>query len=528
MPTFLLALSMVPVAHAEPAVPLSDPGRALWSLPNTSTKKATIAELFDPAMSYDHNGRYEDWSTPDHHVQVSATARRVDKVVVELVGAERPAPGLLPFGLAWTDGPADLRSKLGTPQPNGGAPYGTRWEVARGCDLAVSYDDATLTLTYVHIYCSDDPESTSTAPVVPLADVIGRPLRQPADLTGASEATLGWAAYNRGDAAAAVTHLSAAVAADPTDTDTAFGLGAALVRAGARRDGYDAMCELAKRSDPWLVDDIERVLAADGMRCGERPDWPPPKPSDFVATRLYAGPCTVTHAAEVVGRKTTAYSYGPEGWVTEERTWANDQPPDDSAIHQRDANGVLQRTNRQVVYDDGTTNLQTWTYAYDGSGRRTRQLVTHANGANPELSEYVYDAAGHLISESFDSGGHSEWSQGVTRYDYTFDAQGRITSTSDSSSLGTRVTHTTYDDQGRVSTITTDEGYGWDTAYTYDAKGRVWTEHIAYDSDKVEDITYAYDSFGNPVLETRHGVEANGDVRPVTYTIYDYACWAGR
>lgn len=516
----MLAWCFIPDAMAEPAVPLSEQGRALWSLPGTSTKKTPIATLFDPPLGYSHTGKSEWWPSPLGGLNVWATNHLFEKVEL---ARDHATPGLLPFGLSWADTPADLRAKLGAALPDGG-PRATHWAVASGCEFGVSYEKAG-TLAYAQLYC-DGVEVASNA----VAERIGRPLRQPADLTGASDAVRGWAAYNAGDAAAAVPLLTAALATAPADEDVAFGLGAALVRqGGARRAAYDALCGLADRTlDPWLKDDVRLVLASDGMTCGERPEWPPPKPSDFVATRLYAGPCSTSEMTEA-GASTVAYAYSPEGWVSEERTMDKTDFIVESRTdtHERDRAGVLQRTTSASVYDDGTTSQTARTYAYDGAGRLAREELTYtSSSADPESTTYTYDDAGRLIAQANDYGSF----ESRDTYTYTFDAQGRIASTSQIMPyLGTRTIENTWDAQGRLVATTTTEGPGFDTTFTYDAAGRVLTKVAAStQTAEVFDSTYTYDALGNPGLETRRRTEPDGTAAPIQYVTHDYACWAGR
>jgi YD repeat-containing protein len=171
----------------------------------------------------------------------------------------------------------------------------------------------------------------------------------------------------------------------------------------------------------------------------------------------------------------------------------------------------------QYVYDNAGERVATVdpdgnvTFAfYDGDGRLV--LAVDATG---DATGYMYDGLGHLVQKA--------------AYATTVDATGWLANgevTTDvtgatpwSDSTNDRVTLMTYDNQGRLSSVTHDttdsSAYGDTLTYTYDRASRVVQADDADLSGTVSDrvTRYYYDNDGR-VVGT---IDANGHLRTQTY-----------
>ncbi|MEJ1964198.1 MAG: LysM peptidoglycan-binding domain-containing protein [Gammaproteobacteria bacterium] len=164
-----------------------------------------------------------------------------------------------------------------------------------------------------------------------------------------------------------------------------------------------------------------------------------------------------------------------------------------------------------------------YTYEFDNAGLQTSQTSTESQNI-----QFYYDAAGHLTK--MDDLGVGR----VTLFDY--DSAGRRarerTTVSD---LPFQDTSTTYDEQGRIATLT-DLRYA--LTYRYDAQGnRTEIATTYYDhqqAQQTQDLFYTYDSMnrvlksqaanddGDIVINTSQGIELTYDAAGQRKTAYQY------
>ena len=213
---------------------------------------------------------------------------------------------------------------------------------------------------------------------------------------------------------------------------------------------------------------------------------------------------TLTNAAGA----TMTYTYAAQTYTfthpitpTEQVTFTDDlpdaihHPGGDSERFAYDANGnLIQHTDRAG---------ETWTYAYNGRGQLTR-TVNPAGGA----ITHTYHTTGTLASTT-------DSDIGATRYAYDPALRLREVTyplTGFSTSANLHTTEITYDQNGRITTLT--DGRNQTYTYTYDANGNVtavidplgYQETYTYDlmdrrvtrTDRGGNVTaYAYDALGH-------------------------------
>lgn len=138
------------------------------------------------------------------------------------------------------------------------------------------------------------------------------------------------------------------------------------------------------------------------------------------------------------------------------------------AVTYKDTLGKTVRQKQNGLYVD---------YAYNDEGQivASCQLGTNPDNANPVVTAYLYDksgnASGQILNPGYDS------------------STGNFTVTSDSLTQSM-----TYDSVGNV--ISTTDGIGNTTSYTYDAYGRVTSVTLPTTSEETANVTtYKYDQF---------------------------------
>jgi RHS repeat-associated protein len=178
----------------------------------------------------------------------------------------------------------------------------------------------------------------------------------------------------------------------------------------------------------------------------------------------------------------------------------------------------------------------TTSFAYDAANRLTRETGTDPDGAGPQappVTTYVYDPDGNLASLVEPRGNAPGTNPDDFRTRHTYDAAGRLLTTTDA--LGsvttnvydpvgnlasvrdakTHATSHTYDSGGRLLTVTAPDG-GL-TRYAYDDAGNLLTRTDANDHT----TTFAYDDAGRLLSET--GPDPNGGGSPTSaVTSYTY------
>jgi RHS repeat-associated protein len=140
----------------------------------------------------------------------------------------------------------------------------------------------------------------------------------------------------------------------------------------------------------------------------------------------------------------------------------------------------------QFTYDAGGRRTQsvdqdgfTVNYSYDAAGR----LATLTDGAGGLIVSYTYDSVGRLVRKDQGNG---------TSTTYAYDANSQVVDLinfAPGGSINSRFDYT-YDNQGRRTSMTTLDGT---TTYGYDADGRLTSVNLPGGRT----ITYAYDGNGN-------------------------------
>ena len=322
---------------------------------------------------------------------------------------------------------------------------------------------------------------------------------------------------------------------------------------------YDAHGNVASVRDPvgnkttYTYDDAGRVLT----RVDPKGNLPGSTPSDFTWTWTYTAAGQVLKEQDPLGNatshtyddagnelattdakgRTTSYSYDDANRVISEKR------PDP------DGGGPLEAPETTYTYDDVGNKLsatdplgRTTRFANDSANRLVSTTEPDPDGIGPIVeptTSRTYDPNGNLASVVEPRGNAQGANPDDYRTRYTYDAAGRLLTTTDP--LG-HVTSNTYDEVGNLDSARDADGhitaYGYDgegrlvtviapdggtTAYTYDDAGNRLTRRDA--SNHV--TTYAYDDAGRLVSEvgpdpdgsgpkssavTSHGYDANGNL----------------
>lgn len=138
---------------------------------------------------------------------------------------------------------------------------------------------------------------------------------------------------------------------------------------------------------------------------------------------------------------------------------------------------------------------------FDGSiSRPTEYTYYNEDGTQSGAESFVYDTEGQLIQKTAD--------QGMTVYEYTYDADGRLAaSTLKTYYNGEEIFKTTYsyefDENGQmirsIQTPDSEDELGW--IHTYNAEGQLIEKVNTYHGSTGDRWTYAYDGDGNLIKE---------------------------
>jgi RHS repeat-associated protein len=140
-------------------------------------------------------------------------------------------------------------------------------------------------------------------------------------------------------------------------------------------------------------------------------------------------------------------------------------------------------------------------FEYDSNGRVIKQISFEG-----VIITFTYDDPGQVKSKQYFENQVKYFTDSPSQtWTYEYDSQGRVISVNQNG----RITETTYDAQGRTTSITTPEGTVY---YEYDKYGR----QIRVSSNKGDDISYSYDLFGRLETVTNN---ANGDVTKYEYDL---------
>jgi RHS repeat-associated protein len=200
-----------------------------------------------------------------------------------------------------------------------------------------------------------------------------------------------------------------------------------------------------------------------------------------------------------------------------------------------DANGNRKTQAVTRTKSDGTQEILTTTYTYDGNNRLTKttypdgtftQVQYNALGqqsatidAKNHTTSYTYDLDGHLTQTSYpdgtsDSTTYDKNGNRLTTTDraghttaFAYDALNRLTSTTYADNSATS---NTYDAIGQV--LTSKDANGHVTSYAYDAAGR----RTSVTDTQNHVTTFSYDDAGNQIAVT----DANSHT---TQSVYDAA-----
>jgi RHS repeat-associated protein/uncharacterized repeat protein (TIGR01451 family) len=253
--------------------------------------------------------------------------------------------------------------------------------------------------------------------------------------------------------------------------------------------------------------------------------------------------------------QTVTYSYNAAGQVTSKD---DSTTPGAGFTYGYDAAGNLtsatDASGTMMMSYDPATDLLTridypgghfFTFRYDAAGRRTQRtdqdgnVVTYAydalgrldhmtDGKGALIVHYEYDAAGRLSKNTLGNGVYTTYeydaagdvlhlvnfkpdSTILSRYDYTYDQSGRVTSMATLTGTQTygydplgQVTSVTYSG-GRVVTYAYD-GAGNRTTVTDNGVATGYTTNALNQYTAVGGATYSYDADGNMTSKTENGV----------------------
>ena len=195
-----------------------------------------------------------------------------------------------------------------------------------------------------------------------------------------------------------------------------------------------------------------------------------------------------------------AYTYDPSGRLATATDAAG------TITLSYDARGHFSR----IAYPNG----QSLTYSYDAAGRRTKmvdqsgytvnylydstgRLVGLADGSNAPIVSYAYNKLGQITRQDLGNG---------TATTYAYDAAGNVldqVNLAVGGAVASRFDYT-FDALGRVATMSTLDGT-W--SYTYDTANQLTRAVFASTNNAVpsQDLSYAYDAAGNRTQAVLNG-----------------------
>ena len=190
-------------------------------------------------------------------------------------------------------------------------------------------------------------------------------------------------------------------------------------------------------------------------------------------------------------------------------------PLDNVTSYTYDAMGRLETITNK---DANGTELSKTSYTYDEAGNLDTEKDELEN-----ITRYDYDALGRRIKTTLpDADGDPATTDDIPVLEYTYDAAGNLESETDPLM---NVTSYTYDDFGRLKTITNTDSEGGElsaTSYMYDSAGNLLVEFDALWNATV----YEYDDLGRLIKTTlpdADGDPATTDDIPVFEYAYDAA-----
>ena len=138
---------------------------------------------------------------------------------------------------------------------------------------------------------------------------------------------------------------------------------------------------------------------------------------------------------------------------------------------------------------------------YDANGNRIHYESTEVLGDRTTVTEgeYVYDDAGHMLSDKIYTNGEL-----VSEGQYTYDEVGNMLSLTRNYSDGTSYKRTcTYDETGNMLSETTynDGEVSSEATCTYDEAGNMLSETTYSDGEVSSETTYTYDDEGRMIQE---------------------------
>ena len=190
--------------------------------------------------------------------------------------------------------------------------------------------------------------------------------------------------------------------------------------------------------------------------------------------------------------------------------------------------GTKVLSNKTYTYENNSTGLKTTEKIKGDSSSADITNITQADvlgrstmvDSQGDITYYTYDKIGNVIKTQNYIAALSDRTVYLT-VDYTYDSMGNVLSTTridDTDTVNARRTYATYDMLGRM--ITSTDGKGNTTEYTYNVLGLVTNKKVPFSVDnngnmQYTNYGYTYDAVGNVTKDTVTSGVTN------TYT-YDY------
>lgn len=215
------------------------------------------------------------------------------------------------------------------------------------------------------------------------------------------------------------------------------------------------------------------------------------------------------------------YTYDGDGReISEETTWKTDGETEKTAF-EYGKNGLVSR--QTDVNSDGSVTETLFEYGEDTLV--SKQTDIYPDGTSAETI-FEYDGHGNVTKRTVNYG-YEEEDPDVTKYENTYDSEGRLTFVKSTFGSAVRTETYTYDEKGRLAAKESggNPGENCKTVYEYDIFGNLLWEKTEYGNSSGSD-EYFFDEDGNLIkhisIVTVPGGTGKDEIITYIYSDFEY------